>query len=799
MAAIALSAGQPVVAHVFPDHLAVAPGRLLAVGYAFASGPVCASGHLGVKAPTGDSSHNLVYTGLPQRWDEAIPLGNGMLGELVWEKKGRLHFSLDRADLWDNRKAMHLEKMTFDWVRQKWASNQYDSVHAIGDDPYDDIPYPTKIPAASLEFNTQVLGRVLRARLNIASALCQVEWASGARLETFVAATHHAGYFRFTGVAADFIPEMIIPGYHPDSIGAGGGPVEGPSLQRLGYPRGSVVASAKDLMYHQPTNAPDGFSVHVHWDRHGDTLTGYWMAKLDKADATAIGDVPVSSANVTAADQATGRSTAEASRERPATYGEALAQHLTWWKAFWASCAIQLPDTVMERQWYLDRYKLGCVARKGDPPVTLQAVWTADEGRLPPWKGDVHNDLNTQLSYWPAFSGNYKEGVTSFTDWLWAIRKECERYTRSYFGVPGLDVPGVCTLSGAPMGGWIQYSLSPTVSSWLSQDFYQEWLYWKDTAFLQQRAYPYLSAVATFLEHITTLKNGVRELPISSSPEIYDNSPQAWFATNTNYDLALMTYVFQSAAAAAQVLGKSAEATHWKQLVSEMGPLTQDAKGLSIAAGAVQTESHRHMSPFMAIYPMGLLSPDSPSDTSLINRSLEHISALGTREWVGYSFCWAGCLFARNYQGDSAERYLKIFATNFVSSNSFHLNGDQQKGQYSGFTYRPFTLEGNFAYGAGIQEMLLQSYNGYLRPFPALPKSWGQVSFHQLRAEGGFLVNGLYDHGQVTLSIKATVDGPLNLWIPADHCQVDGISTSVSQHLLQMPMHRGQVLKVVCQ
>lgn len=411
----------------------------------------------------------------------------------------------------------------------------------------------------------------------------------------------------------------------------------------------------------------------------------------------------------------------------------------------------------------------------------------------------MHNDLNTQLSYWPAFSGNYKEGVASFTDWLWSIKKECERYTSGYFQVQGLDVPGVCTLSGAPMGGWIQYSLSPTVSSWLAQDFYQQWQYWRDTAFLRDRAYPYLASVATFLSNITVLKNGVRTLPLSSSPEIHDNDPKAWFPTNTNYDQALMTYVFKSAASAAAVLKKPSEAAHWKQLADQMGPLAQDAQGLSIAVGAPQTESHRHMSPFMAIYPLGLLSPDNASDTSLINRSLEHISALGTREWVGYSFCWAGCLFARNYQGDSAGRYLTIFATNFVSSNSFHLNGDQKKGQYSAFTYRPFTLEGNFAYAAGVQEMLLQSYNGYIRPFPALPKTWDKASFHQLRAEGGFLVDGDYDHGRQTLSIQATVNGPMKLWVPSGHCTLDGVPVKVSDHLLVRQMLQGQTLKVVGQ
>jgi len=125
-------------------------------------------------------NHDLIFSDLPKRWDEGIPLGNGLLGALVWQKEGHLRMSLDRADLWDNRKAFHIEKMTYQWVLQKYLAGQYDSVHQIGDDPYDESPYPTKIPAAALEFDMQPLGAVQSVRLDIRSALCHVTWATGA-------------------------------------------------------------------------------------------------------------------------------------------------------------------------------------------------------------------------------------------------------------------------------------------------------------------------------------------------------------------------------------------------------------------------------------------------------------------------------------------------------------------------------------------------------------------------------------------------------------------------------------------
>ena len=99
--------------------------------------------------------------------------------------------------------------------------------------------------------------------------------------------------------------------------------------------------------------------------------------------------------------------------------------------------------------------------------------------------------------------------------------------------------------------------------------------------------------------------------------------------------------------------------------------------------------------------------------------------------------------------GDRAAEALEIFATAFCLPSSFHCNGDQSGKGYSDFTYRPFTLEGNFAAAAAVQEMLLQSYSGTLRLFPAIPADWKEASFISLRAEGAFLVSAERKEGQV--------------------------------------------------
>jgi alpha-L-fucosidase 2 len=106
------------------------------------------------------------------------------------------------------------------------------------------------------------------------------------------------------------------------------------------------------------------------------------------------------------------------------------------------------------------------------------------------------------------------------------------------------------------------------------------------------------------------------------------------------------------------------------------------------------------------------------------------------------------------------------------------VNGDQSGKGYSNFVYRPFTLEGNFAYAAGIQEMLMQSHTGVIRLFPAIPDSWKDVTFHQLRAAGAFQVSARMEEGKVrTIEIESEQEGEMRLLNPFGNeaFEVDGI------------------------
>lgn len=725
---------------------------------------------------------DLRFDSLPVAWDEGIPLGNGMLGSLLWAKDGKLRLSLDRADLWDMRpmKGLHRKEFNYQWIHGQVLKKDYGVVQQYFDSPYNDDPAPSKIPGAALEFDIAGWGAVRSVRLELADAVCQVEWVNGMRLRTFVQATRPVGWFRFENIDPALVPELIAPKYEGVVDPSARGNVAGDDLILLGYKQGLVKGEpgapghgeSGSLVYNQEGWGGFSYQVSVCWKKTGlHTVEGVWSISSrfpgGKIPGVRVSEGVKEERKADPSDEA--RSTTAAALRRG--YEADYRLHAGWWVTFWSRSAISVPDPVIEKQWWLEQYKFGSAARRGAPPISLQAVWTADNGRLPPWKGDFHHDLNTQLSYWPCYSGNHLEEGLSYLDHLDANKPNYKRYTKLFFRSPGMAVPGVTTLDGTEMGGWVQYSLSPTVVAWLGQHYYLQWRYSMDRVFLRDRAYPWIREAAVFLESMTRERDslGHRKLPMSSSPEINDNSLSAWFPQNTNYDLALLKFTFRTAGELAGELGLPEQAAHWKRVLSEFGELALTGEDqLMFAPGMAYNQSHRHFSNMMAIHPLGLIRwEDGDKARSIITHSIALLDSVGPGAWCGYSYSWLANLKARAKDGEGAAKALDIFARAFCSPNSFHLNGDQTKSGYSGFTYRPFTLEGNFAFAAGLQEMLLQSYAGFIEIAPAVPASWQDLSFKSLRAEGAFLVSAVKVNGRFSeVRIVSEKGGATRLKIP---------------------------------
>lgn len=649
-----------------------------------------------------------------ERWDEGLPLGNGMLGALVWGEGQVVRLSLDRSDLWDERVPDRHRGPDWSWtsMQRLVAAGDAREVAELFDWSYDHVPYPTKLPAGRLELRLPADCAVRSFRLDLERALATVELSRGS-IEIFWSATERVGLVRVEGC------EVELALQPPSGVAA------------LGYPAARVEPIppfGDGVRFVQSTSTDLSFAVAVASARErGATM----LAIAIETDAES--DSPWREASTAAA------------RALRRGWMSNFEPHAAWWREFWSRSSVALPDARAQAQYDFVQYLHGAGSRRGAPPMPLQGVWTADEGGLPPWKGDYHNDLNTQTTYCAyAAAGLFEQGE-SFLDFLWERLPRFRDFAQSFYGVDGAVVPGVMTLAGRPTAGWGMYSLSPTNGAWLAQSFHQHWRVTRDRAFLAERAYPWCAAVGEALARLLQAEDGgPPRLPLSSSPEIFDNTLKAFLVPNSNYDLALLRWLTAALAEMAQELGRAEEAARWSALLARLEPLDVEPGpgSLTFARGVPVAESHRHFSHAMAIHPLGILHVEgSDADRAVIAATLARIAELGTSQWCGYSFAWFAAMNARAGRAEPALDNLEKFLRGFIGRNGFHLNGDQSGTGLSAFTYRPFTLEGNVLAMHAVHEMLLQGWGGTVRVFPAVSERWRDIAFEDLRAEGALRVS----------------------------------------------------------
>jgi alpha-L-fucosidase 2 len=712
-------------------HVAARKAALVAV---FLSGTVAAAQDQHLP----DAELDLELKAPIRTWDEAIPLGNGRMGGLVWGEDATLRLSLDRGDLWDERPAegMQWELFTYENLIKHVRAGDAAYVDRVFDRAYRD-KHPTKIPAGRIELDLGEGAKLASFRLSLSCATGSANLADGRTIRAFFSAVEQVAL-------------LHVPGPPPSAARL----MPPASLKQLGYPE--PTRSEDEWLAWFEQEAADGLRFVVALGRHAaDDATLYAVAVTSTAD----GPDPVALAR-SRVDQAL-----------KAGFAAAHAEHAAWWRAFWGKSAVSVPEPHILRHYYLVRYFYGAASRRGAPPMPLQGVWTADAGHLPPWKGDYHNDLNTQMTYMGyQAAGHFDEGAC-YLDFLWDRLPRFRRFAREFYGTEGAAAPGVMTLAGEPLAGWVMYSLSPTMSAWSAHLFYLHWRYTMDERFLRDRAYPWCSEVGRCMKALLSPnEDGTLVLPLSSSPEIFNNSQRAWLAPNSNYDLMCLRMLFLSLGEMADALGRAAEADEWKVLSDRLGPyhLREDGT-LKLCADEDLPGSHRHLSNLMALHPFNLITADGGGqDRRVIEATLLEWDRFGTQAWTGYSFSWMAALQARAGRAEEAVKYLDIYAKAFILRNGFHVNGDQTRSGFSGFTYRPFTLEGNFLAMNAVHEMLLQSWSPtagerdteVIRIFPAVPWRWHDASFDGLRTEGGHTVAARRTNNQTTwFSLTAGRDG----------------------------------------
>lgn len=718
-------------------------------------------------------NHSLVFPQSITKWDEAVPLGNGKIGTLIWGTPEELRFSLDRTDIWDRTPPLHSDNPDFcyDHLVKLAKEGNTKEIRELFDAPYN-FPTPTKLPAGKILFHFSD-GNNIKSELNLQEALSYIQVqckSKNINIKAFCHSTNKTGMieidtpfsqFSFTLAPVKYgsLNSKTENKYDPEHREISQG-----SLEQLHYPPVEEYSEEGKINFKwfiQKVQNDFSYGIVLGYTESNNKSLIFYRIATSYDSSTWIDDAKN-----------------QIKEEIIKGFELNLQSHKIWWENYWNKSTISLPDSFIEKQWYITNYLFASCSRKGSYPMPLQGVWTADDGNLPPWKGDYHNDLNTQFSYTHFYKANHLQEGESFIDFLWNLRNAGANFAKKFYKTEGICLPGVMTIDGKALGGWPMYSLSPTHQIWLCSSFINYYKYTGDEDFLKNKAWVYCRESGICISQLLVKKeDGFYYLPVSSSPEIHDDEKESWLEPNSNYDLSLLQYLYKNLVDFSKKIAPE-ETGIWQNYLDHLPPLSiNEKKVLMLSPTESLNESHRHLSNAMAIYPLKLYSYDNKEDAEIIDATILDYERLGTGYWVGFSFPWMSHLYSIQNNGEGAYTQLRIFWENFCAPNGFHLNGDYKKRGYTTFHYRPFTLESNMLAADALQEMLFQMDNGTIKLFPAIPETWTEkkVSFTNFLGEKGLKVSATLEQGNIK-SVKLYTEKPQTIRITFNNKELNVIS-----------------------
>ncbi len=409
------------------------------------------------------------------------------------------------------------------------------------------------------------------------------------------------------------------------------------------------------------------------------------------------------------------------------------------------------------------RYLLMSSSRPGSLPANLQGLW--NDQIEAPWNSDYHFNINVQMNYWPAEVGNLSECHLPFIDYLESLVPSGERTAKVHYGARGWvvhhlsDIWGFTTPADGVWGIW------PVGGAWAARHAYEHYLYTGNQDFLARRGYPLMKGAAQFM--LDFLVEAPAGSPMagklvtnpSHSPENEfrkaDGSKSS-FTYAATMDLEIIYDLFHNCLEANAVLGPDGKfdtefRDQLKSALSRLAPLQISPKTGRLQEWVEDYEEpepgHRHMSHLYGLHPGHEITlRGTPELAQAARKSLEFRLANGGGG-TGWSRAWVVNFWARFEDGELAWQHLNHLFAKCTLPNLFD-------------THPPFQIDGNFAATAGIAEMLLQSHAGEISLLPALPKAWPRGAVSGFRARGGYEVAIRWDQGRLTGGeIKALHDG----------------------------------------
>jgi len=750
-------------------------------------------------AQTNDSStssgHVIFYQQPAATWPDALPVGNGRLGAMVFGNTANERLQLNEETVWigERRDRNNPQAGRTPEVRALLMAGKVHEAEALAAQVMMGIPvrlpcYQTlgdlwldfdKVPAAADNY---------RLALDLDEAVAKTSFtADGARWtrEVFSSAPRNVIVTRIECSRPFALTVRLDRPAHSETVAAGNDRLVMTGAARPVKPTTDPATQERQvgIAFRAEVKAiPEGGTLRA----VGNTL------RIERARAVTL---LITAVTEFREHDAAGMEAACARNLRSATvrsYAELRREHVADYRHYADRCDLRLldgpdplrdvaTDTRMARvkdggedaglianYFHYGRYLLISSSRPGTLPANLQGIW--NESLDPPWGSKYTVNINAEMNYWMAESANLAELHLQLFDLLDSTRSFGAETARKYFNARGFVVNHNTDIWGDSIPvDHVQAGVWPMGAAWIALHLFSHYAFSLDAAFLRDRGYPRLKEIAEFfLDYLVAAPDGTLQSGPSQSPENKYRLPDGTTASlcmSPAMDSEIIRAIFDRVARCSKILGVDDDLRARVIAASKRLPPFKIGK-----TGALQewnedydeTEpGHRHISHLFALYPDHQITlRETPVLAKAARASLERRLAHGGGS-TGWSRAWIVNCWARLEDGEAAYQSVLALLRNSTRPNLFDICGMKANS--------PYQIDGNLGGTAGLIEMLLQSYGNVIRFLPALPSAWPAGSFRGLRARGGYEVDCIWSQGKAASAIlRAGVDNRVSLAAPAN-------------------------------